>query len=478
LAQIFGKFECLVLFTLAFVFTVDGVDADFFVILLEGGQVLTGLGELTLFHTFTDIPVDEGTLGVHEIELVVETSPGLGDSGSVGQHADGTLDLGQVTAGNDGWWLVVDTDLETSWAPVNELDSALGLDVCDGGVDVLGDDVTSVQEAAGHVLAVAGIALDHLVGWLEAGVGDLGDGELLVVGLLGRDDWGVSGEREVDTWVGDQVSLELGEIDIESTIESEGGGDGGNDLADETVQVGVSWSLNVEVATADVVDGLVVDHEGTVGVLQGGVGGEDGVVGLDDGGGDLWGWVNSKFELGFLAVVNGEALHQEGGETGTGTATEGVEDKETLETSALIGQFSDSVQDQVDDLLTDGVVATGVVVGGILLTGDQLFWVEKLTVGTGADLIDDGWLQINEDGAWDVLAGSSLREKGVEGVVTTTDGLVRGHLTIRLDTVLQAVELPAGITHLDTSLANMNGDNFTHFELVGTDFACVKWQNT
>jgi len=276
----FGKFECLVLFTLAFVLAVDGVDADLFVILLEGSQILTGFGELTLFHTFTDIPVDEGTLGVHKIELVVKAGPGLGDGGSVGQHADGTLDLGQVTAGDDGWWLVVDTDLETSWAPVDELDGALGLDVGDGGVDVLGDDITSVQEAAGHVLAVAGIALDHLVGWLEAGVGDLRDGELLVVGLLGRDDWGIGGEREVDTWVWDQVSLELGEIDVEGTIEAERGGDGGDDLADETVQVGVSWSLDVEVAAADIVDGLVVDHEGTVGVLQGSMCGQDRVVRL------------------------------------------------------------------------------------------------------------------------------------------------------------------------------------------------------
>ena len=65
-------------------------------------------------------------------------------------------------------------------------------------------------------------------------------------------------------------------------------------------------------------------------MLQGGVGGEDGVVGLDDGGGDLWGGVDGELQLGLLAVVNRETLHQEGGETGAGTTTEGVEDKETL----------------------------------------------------------------------------------------------------------------------------------------------------
>ena len=57
-----------------------------------------------------------------------------------------------------------------------------------------------------------------------------------------------------------------------------------------------------------------------------------------------------------------------------------------LETSALIGEFSDSVEDEIDDFLTDGVVTTGVVVGGIFFTGNQLFRVEKLTVGTGSDL--------------------------------------------------------------------------------------------
>jgi hypothetical protein len=97
-------------------------------------------------------------------------------------------------------------------------------------------------------------------------------------------------------------------------------------------------------------------------------------------------------------------------------------------------------------------VTTGVVVGGIFLTGDQLLRVEQLTVGTSANLVNDGRLKVQEDGTRDVFAGTSFREKGVEGIVTTTDGLVRRHLTIRLDTVLKAVKFPAGITDLDTGL--------------------------
>jgi len=153
-------------FSIFFFFAIlglDGVDSDLFVILLERGKILTGFGELSFLHTFSDVPVDEGSLGVHEIELVIKSSPGLGDGGGVGEHADGALDLGEIATGDNSWWLVVDTNLETSWAPVDELDSSLGFDVGDGSVDILRDDVTSVEEAAGHVFAVSGIALDHLV---------------------------------------------------------------------------------------------------------------------------------------------------------------------------------------------------------------------------------------------------------------------------------------------------------------------------
>ena len=47
-----------------------------------------------------------------------------------------------------------ETNLEASGTPVNELDAALALDGGDGGVHVLGHNITAVEHAAGHVLAV------------------------------------------------------------------------------------------------------------------------------------------------------------------------------------------------------------------------------------------------------------------------------------------------------------------------------------
>jgi len=260
----------------------------------------------------------------------------------------------------------------------------------------------------------------------------------------------------MDSWVWDQVGLELSDIDVKGTIESEGGSERGDNLSDESVQVGVGWSLNVEVSSADIVNGLVIDHDGDISVLEEGVGGEDGVVWLNNGGGDLWGWVDGETELGFLTVVNGKSLEEERSETGSGTSTDGVEDEETLETSALISKLSDSVEAEINNLLTNGVMSSGEVVGGVLLTRDELLWVEELSVGSGSDLINDGWLEIEEDASWDVLSSSSLGEEGVESIITTTNGFVGWHLTIWLDTVLKAEELPTGVTDLDTSLSDVD----------------------
>lgn len=134
------------------------------------------------------------------------------------------------------------------------------------------------------------------------------------------------------------------------------------------------------------------------------MGGEDGVVGLNDRCGDLRGRVDTELELALLAVVDGQTLHEEGTETGTCATTERVEDEEALETGAVVGDAADLVEDLVNELLADGVVTTGVVVRGILLAGDHVLGVEEGAVGAGADLIDDVGLQVGVDGAGDVLA--------------------------------------------------------------------------
>ena len=122
--------------------------------------------------------------------------------------------------------------------------------------------------------------------------------------------------------------------------------------------------------------------------------------------------------------------------------------EEALEARAVVRQFADAVEHKVNDFLANGVMATRVVVGGVFLARDDMLRVVQLAVGAGAHFVAHSGLEVHEHGAGHVLARTSLREEGVEGIVTAADGLVRWHLAVRLDTVLEAVQLPARVTGL------------------------------
>ena len=54
----------------------------------------------------------------------------------------------------------------------------------------------------------------------------------------------------------------------------------------------------------------------------------------------------------------------------------GVKHQETLKTRAGVSHTSDLVEDLVDEFLSDSVVASGIIVGSILLASDHLLWME------------------------------------------------------------------------------------------------------
>jgi len=73
---------------------------------------------------------------------------------------------------------IVDTTLGFSRAPVNELNSALGLDGGNSTIAILWNNITAVDQTASHVLSMTGVALGHHTSRLKDGVGDLSDREL------------------------------------------------------------------------------------------------------------------------------------------------------------------------------------------------------------------------------------------------------------------------------------------------------------
>lgn len=175
-------------------------------------------------------------------------------------------------------------------------------------------------------------------------------------------------------------------------------------LRDETVQVLVVGTLETKVSAADIIDSLVVDHEGTVRVLQRGVCGEDRVVWLDNRSSSLRGWVDTELQLDFLAKVDRKTLHEESTETRTSSTTEGVEDEETLQSGAVISDVADLVQNLVNQLLANSVMPASIVVGRILLSSDHLLGVEQAAVGTSSDFVDNIGLEIAVDGTGYIFA--------------------------------------------------------------------------
>lgn len=140
----------------------------------------------------------------------------------------GAVHLGEIAIRDHHRRLIADADLESGGAPIDKLNSPLGLEVCDGAVNILGDDVSPVQEAGGHVLALARIALHHLIVGFETRHGDLLH-RIGLVGRLGRRNHGSVGDQgEVDAGIRNQIGLKLVQVDVKRAIKPKGRRDRGH----------------------------------------------------------------------------------------------------------------------------------------------------------------------------------------------------------------------------------------------------------
>ena len=74
-----------------------------------------------------------------------KTTPSRGDSGGVGQHAQATADLGEVTTRDARSGLVTDTELESGRAPIHNLDRLPSLDSGNRCLDIFRNDIATVE---------------------------------------------------------------------------------------------------------------------------------------------------------------------------------------------------------------------------------------------------------------------------------------------------------------------------------------------
>jgi hypothetical protein len=123
-------FHCLIFFSFFFTFT------------LPGGDLAKVQRAVCMLSNTTAIAEAWARLD-HKFDLMYAKRAFV--HWYVGEGMDGTLYFSQITSWYNSWWLVVDSDLESSWTPVDELDGSLCLDGGNGCVDILGDNISSVR---------------------------------------------------------------------------------------------------------------------------------------------------------------------------------------------------------------------------------------------------------------------------------------------------------------------------------------------
>ena len=91
-----------------------------------------------------------------------------------------------------------------------------------------------------------------------------------------------------------------------------------------------------------------------------------------------------------------------------------------------------------------------------ILRPSVLWWGKLLTF-----LTDNCRFKVYENCSGDMLSRTRFREESIEWIVAWPNGFVARHLAIRMYTVLKTIQLPASIAHLDSSLADVDGNAFT-----------------
>ena len=110
----------------------------------------------------------KSSLSKHQIELSIQSSPSFLNCTGVYQASHCAVDFSQICPGNNGWRLVVDTNLKACGAPIHKSDGFSIFDFSNGWIDILWRYISTVQHTDRHVFACARVTLDHLVFGLKA----------------------------------------------------------------------------------------------------------------------------------------------------------------------------------------------------------------------------------------------------------------------------------------------------------------------
>ena len=174
------------------------------------------------------------------------------------------------------------------------------------------------------------------------------------------------------------------------------------------VQVTVGGGGELEGSEADVVESFVIQNHDLISILDQLVDGKGGVVGLDNGVGNLRGGENREGKHHSVGVFLTDLGDQQGSHTGSGTSTHGMSDLESLKHIARLSLLSDNVQNRVNQFSSLGVMSLSPVITSSGLSEDEVIGAEQLSERSSADGVHGSWLQIHKDGTGNVASTSGF----------------------------------------------------------------------
>merc|ERR1719210_688261 len=437
---------------------------DIQIVLREETKIFPRLAEFSFLHSFSDVPVDVSSLRVHHVVLLRQSLlEDPVDGNVVGNHDNISLHHAHVVILDRRWRDVVQTDLESSGAPFDECDFLVVLDVLDSAVSFLRAYVSSVVQTDSHVLVFNDIEIskfDKEILWLEGLSGDLLDGVGRRVFVRGADDGGHSCGHEVQSGIRNEVRLEFVHVDVQVSLESKSGSQRTGNLGNDSVQVIVRRLLDVKLGFADAVDGFVVQHDGDVRLIQESVRRQQTIVWLHNTRRNVRRRVDFKSELDLFPVIDCNALENQHTESRPGSSSDGVLHKESLHVVAIVDQLANPFDALVQHFLSNGVVSPSEVVGSVFFSWKQKFVVPHLLIFSRLDVIDRRVFKIDRKVSGHEVSSSGFLEESLELVVGHINVVV--NFSLLVDLVLHAVLVPNRRSHLQTTLAHANSQNFTN----------------
>ena len=255
---------------------------------------------------------------------------------------------------------------------------------------------------------MSGVAGSHHVLSIEHLGGQLGNGQSSVLLGASAGEGSESGDEEVETGEWNHVDSEFPQVSVQLAGESQAGGDTRHGGGDEMVEISIGGGGQFEGSEADIVESLVVDGEGLVGVLYQLMDRESGVVGLDNCVGDFGGGDNGEGSHDPVGVFLTDLGDQEGSHSGSSTTTKRVTELESLKTVTALSFLPDYVKNGVYELSSLGVVSLCPVVSSSRLSEDEVVGSEDLAERSRSYRVHGAGFQIYQDSTGDIFSSGSL----------------------------------------------------------------------